>query len=596
MRTSWTVQTTPNRRRHLQRPGGSVVQLGDRLHRRRGYDNNGADKTLAEVWGGTSWTVQTTPNPEGATDISLYGVSCSSATACTAVGTYRNSSDTQVMLTEVWDGTSWTVQTTPNPSGAISSELEAVSCRSATACTAVGTYDNNGADETLAEVWNGTSWTVQTTPNPSGPIASELEAVSCSSVTACTAVGYSDDSGTFVTLAEAWNGASWAVQTTPKPPGAIDSDLDGVSCSSATACTAVWSYDNSGHGAPLAEVWNGTSWTVQTIPNPPAAIYSYLDTVSCSSATACTAVGAYDDNNTLVTLAEVWNGTSWTVQTTPNPKGANESYLQGVSCSSATACTAVGMYENRSGVTVTLAEVWNGTSWTVQTTPKLRGDTFSYLAGVSCTSATACTAVGTYDDSGTDKTLAEVWNGTSWIVQTTPNPKGPTESGLTAVSCSSATACTAVGIQENSSNIQVMFSEVWNGTSWSLQTTPNPKGATDTDLYGVSCSSATACTAVGTYDNGGALVEVWNGTSWTLQTIPNPSGASDLDAVSCSSATACTAVGMYDNNGVFETLAEVRNGTSWTVQTTPTRLAPPRATCRDCRADRQPPAPPSGLT
>jgi hypothetical protein len=339
-------------------------------------------------------------------------VSCSSATACTAVGFYYNPSGNQVMLAEMWNGTSWTVRTTPNPSGAVYSGLEAVSCSSATACTAVGISENSYfAGVTLAEVWNGSSWTVQTTPNPKGATDSGLEAVSCSSATACTAVGiYKNSSGTPETLAEVWNGTSWTLQATPNPSGAIASSLYGVSCSSATACAAVGTYINSSNTeVTLAEVWNGISWTLQATPNPPGAIYSYLEAVSCRSATACTAVGFYDNSSgTEVTLAEVWNGSSWTVQATPNPSGAISSSLYGVSCSSATACTAVGFYDNNSGTEVTLAEVWKGTSWTVQAPPNPKGATDSGLEALSCSSATACTAVGFYDNSsGTDVTLAE---------------------------------------------------------------------------------------------------------------------------------------------------------------------------------------------
>ena len=61
-------------------------------------------------------------------------------------------------------------------------------------------------------------------------------------------------------------------------------------------------------------------------------------------------------SGTVVTLAEVRNGTSWTVQTTPNPPGATESSLYGVLCSPATACTAVGWYGTSSDLGVTLAE------------------------------------------------------------------------------------------------------------------------------------------------------------------------------------------------------------------------------------------------
>ena len=79
-------------------------------------------------------------------------------------------------------------------------------------------------------------------------------------------------------------------------------------------------------------------------------------------------------------------------------------------------------------------------------------------------------------------------------------------------------------------------------------------------LEGVSCSSAKACTAVGSNGGEATLAERWNGTKWALQHAPNPSdaGASPLHGVSCSSATACTAVGPYvkKKSGAELTLAE----------------------------------------
>ena len=97
------------------------------------------------------------------------GVSCTSGTACTAVGHYTNSAGVQVTLAEIWNGSSWAIQSTPNPSGAKNPVLNAVSCTSSTACTAVGSYTNSaGTDSTLAERRNGTSWTIQSTPAPTG--------------------------------------------------------------------------------------------------------------------------------------------------------------------------------------------------------------------------------------------------------------------------------------------------------------------------------------------------------------------------------------------------------------------------------------------
>ncbi len=169
---------------------------------------------------------------------------------------------------------------------------------------------------------------------------------------------------------------------------------------------------------------------------------------------------------------------SWHVQSIPKPAGSTNSVLNGVSCPSATACMAVGGYDaNASSMGVTLAERWNGSAWAVQPTPIRRGSIGSGLAGVSCTSATACEAVGAYEDSShADFTLAERWNGSAWHLQPTPNRAGSTGSDLTSVSCPSATACTAVGYYTNAKNVQATLAETWNGSAWSVQTTPYPLG------------------------------------------------------------------------------------------------------------------------
>ena len=54
-------------------------------------------------------------------------------------------------------------------------------------------------------------------------------------------------------------------------------------------------------------------------------------------------------------LAEQWDGTNWSFESTPNPVGTLPS-LNGVSCSSPGICTAVGSFKTFSGTTETLAE------------------------------------------------------------------------------------------------------------------------------------------------------------------------------------------------------------------------------------------------
>ena len=84
-----------------------------------------------------------------------------------------------------------------------------------------------------------------------------------------------------------------------------------------------------------------------------------LNGVACTSASACTAVG----NRTVArTLAERWNGRTWHVQATPNPSGGQEIFFAAVACPARTVCTAVGL--NLTGSRpLTLAERWSGGRW-----------------------------------------------------------------------------------------------------------------------------------------------------------------------------------------------------------------------------------------
>ena len=131
--------------------------------------------------------------------------------------------------------------------------------------------------------------------------------------------------------------------------------------------------------------------------------------MSCPSPSFCTAVGIYNVSRALI---ERWNGKRWSVQPTPNMVGATTSPpLVGVSCSSASACVAVGSY---SGSGPKLVERWNGTRWSVQPTRTPRAAAYTKLTGVSCFSPSTCTAVGSYvHTAGPTVGLVERWNGTS---------------------------------------------------------------------------------------------------------------------------------------------------------------------------------------
>jgi hypothetical protein len=197
----------------------------------------------------------------------LAGVSCVSNTDCTGVGNdLAMTADTT--FAEHWNGSTWSLETTADPSQ--NALFSGISCASSTFCVAVGNYQvvqaNQGSDHTLVELWDGTHWAAQKMPASLSPGDNRLAAVSCSSSEACTAVGYDGyGSGASATLVETWDGNEWVIQPTPNPsPG-------GTPETAATGPT--------GPPGPLGTV-------------PPAHVNS-LSAVSCAGANRCTAAGNF---------------------------------------------------------------------------------------------------------------------------------------------------------------------------------------------------------------------------------------------------------------------------------------------------------------
>jgi len=353
----------------------------------------------------------------------------------------------------------------------------------------------------LAEIWNGSKWRIASTPDPAHYTGSQLRGVSCTSATACVAVGFSvlgneRRARTMSAFAERWNGVKWTLQPVTKVKHAIFTQLFGVSCTSPKACTAVGS---SNADASLVERWNGSVWKVQPTPHPRTLIYhlTFLNGVSCSSSTACVAVGESETGrasshryDTYRSLAERWNGRSWSIESTPRPQRATEAFLDGVSCVATSACTAVG-YDllNPSGVEEgLLAESWSDMKWSIQTAPEPASpappNTVGEFGGISCTSVAHCMAVAissggygyTYPGDNFAGAVAEQESGAGWVLLSTPPPPGVHYFGLDAVSCTSPTSCMAVGEADIGSEFASaeQLIERWNGVSWTIQPTPTP--------------------------------------------------------------------------------------------------------------------------
>jgi hypothetical protein len=374
-----------------------------------------------------------------------------------------NSSGTTDGADQVFTTTHWSLQEPPDPTGAKEGFLAGVSCASSTECIATGFFENSSEKPVpLAEKWNGSAWTAQEPATATGATLSDLAGVSCASSTGCIAAGFFvNSSEKFMPLAGKWSGSAWTAQEPPDPKGGTESVLEGVSCVATTACTAVGHFTSGSKRVPLAEKLDGSTWTAQEPPSTTGAKESALAGVSCVSSTECIAVGEFENGSEeWMPLAEKWSGSAWTAQEPPIPAAAKQGYLKSVSCTSSTACIAVGEFENSSEKWVPLAEKWNGSAWTAQEPSIPTGAKRSSLYGVSCTSSTACIAVGEFENSSEQVVpLAEWWNGTKWTAQEPPNPTGAKEAFLKGVSCTSSTECTAAGAFENSSSVRVPLAE-----------------------------------------------------------------------------------------------------------------------------------------
>ena len=348
-----------------------------------------------------TWRLVPSPNPVGASVNVLRDVACPAPTNCFGVGDSRSGPTlgTYKTLIEHWNGTSWSIVSNGRPAGSSYLGLHSVACPNANSCFAVGFEYISNVRKPFIDHWDGTSWSTMSSAVPTGVFSSELLDIACLSPTNCYAVGDAVKfTNTTATLIEHWNGTSWSVIASPNLPNNDQSFLNGIACPSTTTCFAVGdgSSTTSTANLTLIERWNGVHWSVVPSPSPPLPEF---DSVACSTPTACFAIGSHylNSNSTeLLSLIERWNGTNWAVVPSPNPSTQGVFALR-VACPTSLTCYGVGYYLTGPGLAQTLIAHWNGSSWSIVSSPNPTGSSFSDLLGVACSTATSCFAVGDSD-------------------------------------------------------------------------------------------------------------------------------------------------------------------------------------------------------
>ena len=340
----------------------------------------------------------------------------------------------------------WSQVASPN-AGTSYNVLSGVAAISAHNVWAVGAYGNGNGSLPLIEHWSKSKWTVVPSPNIAGSLAG-IAAIAANNI---WAVGENDSSTMQETLVEHWNGQAWSIISSPNfaPSGNTLAAISVVTANDIWAVGTTTSTSSTSGYQPLIEHWNGTQWSISSSP----AISGRLFSVAAVGPTDAWAVGDNILPNSTDSLTEHWNGTQWSIVSSPNP-GIAANILNAVVKITANNIWAAGDYTNSIGPSAAfnpLIEHWNGSSWSVVTSP-LQG-TSDLLNGITAVSSSNIWAVGDYrnsiDPMGPYFTLIEHWNGSTWTVVNSPSP-GSTASDLVAAAPVPATRRVwAVGFTEN---------------------------------------------------------------------------------------------------------------------------------------------------
>ncbi len=356
----------------------------------------------------------------------LLRVSCSSAGNCTAVGYFKNAAAATEAFTMTSTGGVWgqavpavfangVQSSTPN------GYLYSVSCASAGNCTAVGYFNNAvGSKEAFTMTSTGGVWG-QAVPavfanGVQNSVPNDyLNWVSCASAGYCTAAGrYKDVNGNTQAFTMTSTGGTWGQVTPIVFANGVQSAsptayMNSVTCVSAGNCVAVGQFKSSSTYfeafilTSVGGVWGDA--TPVTFPSGVrnAAMSDSLDSVSCTTAGNCSAVGSYKNAAggteafTMTATSGVWGQPTPAVFASGVQNASQDDSFTWVSCASAGNCAAVGYFKNAIGgsevFTMTQVDNTPASTTTEVSTSTTEVSTSTTEASTSTTEASTSTTV-----------------------------------------------------------------------------------------------------------------------------------------------------------------------------------------------------------
>jgi hypothetical protein len=322
----------------------------------------------------------------------LLGISCAATGSCVAVGNGTPVGGDGGPLIETLSDGEWT----PSSIGPASSQLSGIWCASISSCIAVGgPIEGEGSTQALVDTLSDGMWSTATSDlDPTGAVFTTLNAISCVTLTSCVAAGYyTDASGDSHALFESLSDGLWTPSTAPDPSGSESVDISSIQCPTTTSCFAVgsWSANKLGtYGNPLLESLDGTTWTSSTFD------YSggIMRSLSCPSATTCVAIGY--GGSPFGAFTETLSGGTWTQGTIPDLTGTSMNGMVGISCTpDITSCVAIGGYRTPpdNSTPDTLIETLSDGAWT-PTTGIDPSYGYGFPEAIACPDIDSCVGVG----------------------------------------------------------------------------------------------------------------------------------------------------------------------------------------------------------
>jgi len=322
----------------------------------------------------------------------------------------------------------WTRVTSPNRGSAGSALQDVVTVPGTATSWAVGwSYDSSvAAYRTLTERSTGGTWSIVSSPNPSGSGYSQLNRVDATSTSNVWAIGYDTQTGSLV---ERFDGTRWT--TMPAPAGISLRALDVVSS------TEVWVAGYNGSSAAVAR-WNGNAWaTVYTQPVANRHL-TVFEGIAAGPGGHVWAVGWDRDYNApgrpVSSLVVHFDTRTWARESTPNP--ANRNTLNDVVALDNGDVFAVGVAQNTSGggIVPRSLVLRRQSTWTSLAVPPGEAGSTDQLLSVAAVSAASVWAVGYYNSpsSGLYEPLLVHWtaNGSAGTLATAQPSPPLTVSGL----------------------------------------------------------------------------------------------------------------------------------------------------------------------